>query len=358
MTQIDAKIVADSINIHGDRITTYLLTYPRIIHAELMTHRMFSRNASSSRAVPIKRMIESVRNNMFIPLAIQKSHKGMQGEEYFTGDMLEQAKQLWIDSAELALQQAEKMSNFGITKQLVNRILEPYQYYQVLVTATEYDNFFDLRCPRYDSLYNDYEYYKSWEDYVGHIEDYQTENYVKRFDIVGKLKENKGQSEIHIMNLAEKMWNMQNETVPKKLKAGEWHIPFIDAIDKVQLAIPHNEPTYGENTVKDIIKVSIARCARTSYTTVGDENKEFDYESDIKLYDKLLESGHMSPFEHVARTMTNDEYYSFIKGKSTEPHGLHSLDRLSANNSKSMFGWCNNFKGFVSYRYIVESIKD
>lgn len=147
---ISAKIIADSKDNRENRLTTFVVTYPRIVHAELMTHRMFSRNAASSRAVPVKKMIESVRNNMFTPLAIQKAHKGMQGSDYFEEKELEQAKQLWIESAELALQQAEKMEKFGITKQLINRILEPYQYYQVLVTATEWENFFNLRNPVYE----------------------------------------------------------------------------------------------------------------------------------------------------------------------------------------------------------------
>ncbi len=151
------EIVADSVSPQGNRLTTFKVTYPRIIHAELMTHRVFSRNASSSRAIPVKKMIQYVRDNMFIPLAVQKAHKGMQGSDYFEGVELEQAKQLWIESAELTLKIAEKMEKFGITKQLINRILEPYQYYQVLVTATEFDNFFELRMPCYEIDLDDLE---------------------------------------------------------------------------------------------------------------------------------------------------------------------------------------------------------
>lgn len=147
---VQAQILADSKNSKGNRLTTFKLTYPRIIHSEVMTHRLFSRNSASSRAIPVSKMIESVKSNMFTPLAIQKSHKGMQGSEYFEGKELKQAEQLWIESAELVLQQAEKMEKFGITKQLINRILEPYQYYQVLVTATEFSNFFELRAPIYE----------------------------------------------------------------------------------------------------------------------------------------------------------------------------------------------------------------
>lgn len=151
-TQIKAEIVADSVNQQGDRLTSLVLTYPRIIHAEMLTHRVFSRNASSSRAVPVKKMIESVRNNTFCPIGFQKSHKGMQGNEYFTGEDKEECIKLWLESAELALEQAEKMDKKGISKQIINRILEPYQYYTVLITGSKegWDNFFELRNPVYE----------------------------------------------------------------------------------------------------------------------------------------------------------------------------------------------------------------
>lgn len=151
-TKISAKIVADSINQHGDRLTSLVLTYPRIIHAEMMTHRMFSRNASSSRAVPVDKMIKAVKENTFCPFEFQKSHKGMQGSEYFTGIERQECINLWLESAELALQQAEKMKAKGISKQIINRILEPYQYYTILITGSKegWDNFHSLRNPIYE----------------------------------------------------------------------------------------------------------------------------------------------------------------------------------------------------------------
>ena len=152
MNEIKVEIVADSINQQGDRLTSLVLTYPRIIHAEMMTHRMFSRNASSSRAVPVQKMIEAVKNNKFCPFEFQKAHKGMQGSEYFTGQDKEDCIKLWLESAELALQQAEKMKEKGITKQVINRILEPYQYYTVLITGSKegWDNFHSLRNSIYE----------------------------------------------------------------------------------------------------------------------------------------------------------------------------------------------------------------
>ena len=151
-TKTRVEVVADSINQQGDRLTSLVLTYPRIIHAEMLTHRMFSRNASSSRAVPIQKMIEAVKNNTFCPFEFQKAHKGMQGSEYFTGQDKADCIKLWLESAELALQQAEKMKEKGITKQVINRILEPYQYYTVLITGSKegWDNFHSLRNPIYE----------------------------------------------------------------------------------------------------------------------------------------------------------------------------------------------------------------
>ena len=148
---IKVEIVADSANSFGDRLTSLVLTYPRIIHSEMMTHRMFSRNASSSRAVPVDKMIKAVRENTFCPFEFQKSHKGMQGSEYFTGADRQECINLWLESAELALQQAEKMKAKCISKQIINRILEPYQYYTVLITGSKegWQNFFNLRCPSY-----------------------------------------------------------------------------------------------------------------------------------------------------------------------------------------------------------------
>ena len=336
MNNINCKIVADSINSFGNRIITFELIYPRIIHAEVMTHRLFSRNASSSRAVPVNKMIEAVRNNMFTPLAIQKAHKGMQGSEYFEGDELVQAKQLWIESAELALQQAEKMEKFGITKQLINRILEPYQYYKVLITATEFDNFFSLRCPAYTS--DKGEVFKSRKYFIK-TKNTSEEGFHYPCSDLGWLKINKGQSEIHIMQLAECMWDAMNESTPKQLQAGEYHIPYGDTINVL------GDTDFKEDVLTKI-KIATARCARVSYTTVGEDSKEIPYEKDIALHDSLIASGHMSPTEHIARAMSDEEYESFIKGTITNnvEKGWTGVKGI---------GWCNNFRGFIQYRYMI-----
>ena len=162
MKKISAEIVADSINQQGDRITTYLLTFPRFILAELNTHRVFSKNSASSRAIPFEKMIKMVQEDPFIPIAWQKDHKGMQGTEYFnthysqTNDYNQDIHYgFWMDARDEAIRMATCLHDEGLTKQLCNRLLEHFMWHTVLLTGTEFENFFKLRCPRYEFLYND-----------------------------------------------------------------------------------------------------------------------------------------------------------------------------------------------------------
>lgn len=146
---IKVKIVADSLNPQGDRLTTMLCTYPRIIHSELMTHRMLSKNSASSRAIPFEKMVESVQENPFIPIAWQKHHKGMQGTEYSDNYILNKA--LWLNARDEAVRTAKALYNKSdVTKQLCNRLLEPFMWHTVLISGTEFSNFFELRCGIYE----------------------------------------------------------------------------------------------------------------------------------------------------------------------------------------------------------------
>jgi len=164
INMIQAKIIADSKNQKGDRITTFILTFPRIILAELNTHRMFSRNSASSRAIPFEKMVESVERNPFIPIAWQKDHKGMQGMEYHHDSNI--LEDIWLEARDEAIRAATSLntgvyknnmvfkgeSDYGhrVTKQLCNRLLEPFMWHTVILTATEFENFFNLRCPQYE----------------------------------------------------------------------------------------------------------------------------------------------------------------------------------------------------------------
>jgi thymidylate synthase ThyX len=319
-TKMSATIVADSINLQGDRITSLLVVFPRIVMAEFLTHRMFSRNAASSRAIPFKKMVKDVMENPFIPLAFQKHHSGMQGTEYITDEKeVHRLRTKWQSAMIGAAEEAEKLHNLGVTKQLCNRLLEPFQYITVLVTATEWENFFKLR------IHPD--------------------------------------AEIHINHLAKLIKEARDNSTPKQLKEGEWHIPFGDTLRKeaVLTSMRYREDVSNLVTADEIyehymLKIATARCARLSYMTLGAEPK-IDYAADIRLHDMLLESEHFSPFEHCAKAMSDEEYNSYFSGKLSdvfvaEPYdsGEIGIDGIFTKNSN---GWCRNFRGFISYRHLI-----
>jgi len=344
---ISAKIIADSKNEFSNRLTTMMATFPRFILAELNTHRMLSKNSASSRAIPFVKMVKSVEENPFIPIAWQKDHPGMQGTEYFTSDHDIAVRELmWEDNRKYAIAGAKHLSESGVSKQLCNRLLEPFAYHTVLITATEWENFFALRCPQY--IGRNLQAFRSKKDLVKDIVD-NTEIFeprsVDKLSDLEWLQLNKAQAEIHMMDLAEKMWDAYNESEPKLLKAGEWHIPFGDQIDQNKLfgALDLNNTRPAEGEVEGYrtkekfdqymtegkVKIATARCARVSYTVVGEEGKPANYEADIKLHDRLMQSGHFSPFEHCAMAMSK-------------------YDALHENNH-----WSGNFRGFVQYRKTI-----
>lgn len=347
MKKINAKIIADSKNIQGDRVTTMLLTYPRFIHGELLTHRMFSKNSASSRAIPFNKMVEMVIEDPFIPIAWQKDHKGMQGTEYWIdddtvtvdeGDEYERYTKIysatehfiteWLEARDLAIAQSYELNRLGVTKQLCNRLLEPFMWHTVLLTATEFENFFELRCPKYKLFGLAGNYVRSKKEWLEKMQ-FSSALHPSQYPqtIEDWLKIDYSQAEIHMQALAEAMWDAMNESTPKELKSGEWHIPFGDRLTSFDFG----DRQIKENLLNLKIKISTARCARLSYMTF---DGIIDYEKDIKLHDKLLESKHFSPFEHCALCVTTEEYNENFKGKEK--------------------GWFRNFKGFKSYRQILE----
>jgi hypothetical protein len=382
---ISAKAIADSKNEFGDRITTMVVTFPRIILAEFNTHRMFSRNSASSRAIPTKKMIKMILETPFIPIAWQKEHSGMQGSEYYDNDqqfsltelrdiMFERLLKMYetddadtpevIEMFERVIEDEfgdlfasytlnefwcmirDKVVNcaillycLGVTKQICNRLLEPFMWHTVIVTSTEWENFFYLRCPKYQDTFGNY--YRSQKDFNNACFD------GKNWTELDWFKCNRGQAEIHMMLLAEAMFDTLHESTPKQLKPGEWHIPFGD-----QMELAKNLPDApGPIPVK--VKISTAMNARISYTVVGEEGKTPNYNVDLNLHDRLIASGHWSPAEHCARAMTKQEYYENVNGVVPTlvdaGNSAEFKNPLQGNALKS-FGWSGNLKGFIQYR--------
>lgn len=251
---IETKIVADSIAPSGVRLTTFVLTYPRFIHAEVMTHRMFSRNASSSRAIPVKKQIQMVIDNPAIPLAFTKNKAGMQGGEALSGDEHEAAVNAWLEARDCAVTMANELAALEVHKQYANRILEPFAHITVVCTATDYSNFFALRVHE------------------------------------------AAQPEIH--ELAKQMYELYSSNEPKELSEGEIHLPFISDVERSSCKL------------EVLVKMSVARCARVSY--LNHEGKTPTLDEDLKLYDRLVGSApiHASPAEHQAHAETDPELRS------------------------------------------------
>lgn len=261
---ITAKIIEDSISEEGKRITTFQLLYPRMTHSELMTHRVFSRNASSSRAIPVKKMLEMVRNEPAMPIHWGENQPGMQAKEELTGYKLERAKELWLSAAHCAAGIAEDMMNVGLHKQVANRILEPFQHISVVLTSTELDNWFELRD------HND--------------------------------------ADPNIHELARQMKLAREGSTPKLLKVGEWHLPYIAQEER-------NDGFFASNGANRSLlrKVSAARCCRVSY--LKHDGSAASIHDDLDLCDKLVGARplHASPFEHQA-TPDIRESNPFVEG--------------------------------------------
>lgn len=247
MTTVTAKVIADSISEFGKRIITFQLRYPRIVHAQLMTHRMFSRNASSSRAVPSERLIQEVLDDPYVP-RMEHEQKGMQtaGPLGVADEVL--AYSAWFTARDAAVTQARKLIGLGVHHDSVNRLLEPFGHIHVIVTATEYGNFYNLR-----------------QDSHAH--------YLMRM-------------------LSTEMLIAANNSKPKHVAVGEWHLPYV------------TETEWTALTTAECKAVSVARCARISYAmhdgsapVVGD---------DLVLHEKLKTNLHMSAFEHQATPIYAD----------------------------------------------------
>lgn len=237
----------------GCPLITLQLRYPRFIHAEFMTHRVFSRNASSSRAIPVAKMLEQVRDNPAMPVHWGKNQPGMQAHAELEGEAFYNTRSAWRQAAAAAADLAAKMDACGAHKQIANRILEPFQFIGVIVTATEWMNFFELR------------------DHP----DAQPE----------------------IRELARVMKAVIQQSRPTPLGYGDWHLPYV------------SESEYRKVGTTVARKLSAARCARVSYLTHDGQTPSV--EKDLALFERLVGSEplHASPIEHQGTPLDPNDLY-------------------------------------------------
>jgi thymidylate synthase ThyX len=281
-----AKILADSIGPSGKRLTTFEATYPRCIHSEIMTHRMISRNAASSRAIPTEKLIQRVLDDPFIPITWGTNQKGMQAGEPLLGHKVGRAGAIWLNTRDRAVEAAREMAELGLHKQIVNRVIEPWMWITIIVSATEWSNFFGLRCHK--------------------------------------------DAEPHFQKIASMMLALYTTSTPAVLKAGDYHLPLIFPEDMepamviTQERLAADPATQGINIERSSIvfkmildrvlaEVSVGRCARVSYLT---HDGRRDLKEDIALYERLKNAnpGHWSPYEHIGIAVGQTADASFRSG--------------------------------------------
>jgi thymidylate synthase ThyX len=287
-----AKILADSISPAGHRLTTFEVTFPRIVLAEFNTHRMISRNSASSRAIPVDKRIVAIAEDPFAPAVFGKNRRGMQATEELGEKETRIASDWWTSARASMVRCAIELSTLGVHKQLANRLLEPFSWHTVICTATDWENFFNLRCHP--------------------------------------------NAQPEIRTVAEMMREVYGVEKPSPTAYGEWHLPLVNTGEKTVTA-------HGDGWAIEAAKLSAARCARVSYLT---HDGRCDPAADLDLYEKLASNGHMSPLEHPARPMTKRELGFF------EQHVLEMGRRewLSAGRVTHYLG---NFNGWVQLRKLV-----
>jgi hypothetical protein len=323
--QMQAEVILASKGPDQKPIYTIRLRYPRIIHGEIMTHRVFSRNARSSRAVPVKTMLNEVRNTPFIPWHWGKNQKGMQANEecdellfvHEDDDHWNNREDAWLLVRDRSADIAEAYMNAGYHKQIPNRLLEPYSWIDTLITSTEWDNFLWLR---------------DHADAEPHLQD------------LARLVK------VAIENA--KVWD---------LKPGEWHLPYIKPEEdfyyarKWMIANGGSAPDYKERLLQTreiLCKVSAARCAWISYKPFGGGTNS-NFEREMKTFDMLMSSDrvHASPLEHQA---TPDEKAIgsmdlFLKdNKSLSPD--ITLDAKDVWIKQHLHG---NLSGYIQFRKTI-----
>jgi thymidylate synthase ThyX len=291
--KFDAKVILDSLAPSGFRLTTFVLTYPRIIHSEFMTHRMFSRNAASSRAVPVARMLKDVEEHPFIPLWWGKAQPGMQAHEEVDESTKKQCVTQWLIARDEVVFRANNLLRFGLHKQIPNRLLEPFSWMTVIMTSNPsgLENFAALR--------------------------------------------NHEDAEPHFQKIASMIVGAYANSKPVKLPVGGYHLPFITDSDYVSKQSGGNIPNDLFEIPHIVKKISVARCARVSY--LNHEGKK-NIEDDLKLFERLRTSGHWSAFEHVARAestaVQSGNFTGWTQYRKTFEHECRSYDFTAQSQEK------------------------
>lgn len=319
-SNITVKILKDSISSRGKRLVSYELEYPRYIHCELLTHRMLSKNCSSSRAIPIEKMLGYIENNMAVPVYLGRNKSGMQAVEEI--EYKDEAVSIWKSGYKEIKSVVGALTKLGLHKQTANRLTEPYQMMKVVVTATDWNNFWNLRFHK----------------------DAQPE----------------------FVMLVHKMYLAMQESTPVELRAGEWHLPYVEMsqgnnvqdtyyfyYDEDKSATETEGYKYEVRlTLEQALQRSTASCASVSYRT-----EALTDEAVANIYNMLVQAEvvHSSPLEHQGTplkaskwTMSGFDDMNLTDDVETWEKGITHMRRSG--------DFCSgNLTGFIQYRHLIEN---
>lgn len=273
-----AKVIADSISEAGCRLVTIEVTMPRIVLAEYNTHRVFSRNTASSRAIKSERLIKAIEENPFIPEKFPANKAGMQATEWLEGDAHIEAEAQWLYARDNALRTVKKFETLGVHKQIANRLLEPFMWVTNVTSATEWNNFFLQRVDKELALSGSWEHYREVND----------------------RRENPFPAQYEIQKIAYLMVNAFKYSNPKLLKMGEWHLPYVKEEEKELFS------------QEDLIMLSGGRCGKISFLNHGETNTP---ETDIGIAkNRMVANKHWSPVEHPATPLETADFCGNFRG--------------------------------------------
>ena len=309
-TDIKATVICDSISEQGTRLTTFEIEYPRIVMSEFNTMRAISKNSSSSRAIPVSKMLEHTKNINLKPVYFGSKKSGMQAGDELVGEDLLYAKSTWESALHSMVHSAKILDDCGVAKEVTNRLVEPFQLVKVVCTATDWDNFFNLR------LHPD--------------------------------------SDPNICMLAYKMYQAMQESKPIDLKVGEWHLPFVNVGWNGKGEMCYFDEDFNSVELEQAIRLSAASCASVSYRTEGMTLEKAD-----KIFDMLIKAEviHASPFEHLATPISkeieieNSDYLTVgfinrVGDSNTWQQGITHMNKQGQLCSGNLRGW-------VQYRHLL-----
>ena len=329
-TLITAKVIADSINETGQRLTTFELEFPRLILSECNTHGAIEKNTSSSRAIPVSKMLEHILEQNLKPIYFGSKKSGMQAGDELTDEGLDFVKCVWGSSLASAVEYAEMLDKAGVAKEVTNRITEPYQLIKAVWSATDWENWFNLRLEK--------------------------------------------DADPNICMLAYKMYEAMSKSVPVLLKKGEYHLPYVGKYDipvaysdlgGYEYETGYNVFYYDKErdhtiehclSLEEAIKYSVASCASVSYRAT-----DMTLEKAEKIWNMLVKSEvvHASPLTHVATPISkeieieNSDYQTIgfinrIGNPSTWEEGVTHMRRDGTLCS-------GRFAGFIQQRHLIEN---